>query len=242
MTCGQYEKCLKYSAQLKNASFTPEGRFTLLLCEGDAFGGLKQFSKAYDSYAHVLEKGPASLASRALAKAYAVSSEHPLEVRQDAGSVIARAETLSKEKPLLVSEFWTRLAVDSYNAGDYSKSLTYFKNAENGADASLKQLALIYKTEIEFVTSKKPLPQSASDALKAFEKDWSKCGFKAGEGFYEDACAAKARYYGIAENWDETLKTSLPLAQSSLSPKAKKNCRLLGFFILLFNRQIHRGC
>lgn len=221
--CKNYEKAEYWCAQLKNASLSSSARYRLLLCEGQALEGLKKYRSAYEKYAVVIEEGPVSLSSSALQRAYTVSSEHPSEVKEDAGSLILKAQGLSKERPQLVSEFWTRLAVDSFKQKDYSRSLEYLKNAEKGADLPLKQLGLIYKTEIQFITSKKIPVLAAQDALKSLEENWGKCGFNENTAYTSQALSLKARYYAVAEDWDKSLETALPLLSSDDS-SVRKNC------------------
>ena len=41
---------------------------------------------------------------------------HQNQIKKNPAEVIEKAELLKKEKPELVSEFWTRLAIDAFNS------------------------------------------------------------------------------------------------------------------------------
>ncbi len=220
------EKCENYFVQLENAGFSPAAKYRILFAYAQSLENSKEYAKAYDLYVKILAEGPDFLSAATMQRAYLVSSGHRTEVKQDAGAVIERAGGLKKHNPQLVSEFWTRLAVDAFNSKDYEKSLLYFDNAKEDSSVQLKQLALIYTTEINFLTSKKSQKQAAAEALLALENGWKECEFSENQLFYDDAMAAKTRYAALSEDWKKTLEYAKPQIEkenSDRNPQIKKS-------------------
>lgn len=222
---GHAEKTVRYADLLEKElfqGFTDEGKYKILLLRGQALEADKDYPGAYNAYTQVLSDGPASLAAAAMQKAYNVSSSHKKEVGQEPGAVLARAEELKKERPLLVSEFWTRLAIDAFNSMDYKRSLSYFKNAEEGASPVQRQAALLYTAEISFATSQKSMGGAAKDSLSILEGGWDACGFEQGKSFYIQGMALRARYSGLCADYGssyEYAKTVLDSADKNISLK-----------------------
>lgn len=221
---GQFKKCGEYFLQLEgqDAEFSPEAESRMVLARGQSLEGLGDYLSAYNCYVEVLTSGSGSLAAIAMQKAYLVSSAYSKQVQKNPGEVIEKAELLKKENPRLVSEFWIRLAIDAFNSKDYSRSLAYFKNAEENSSENLKQLALLYAAEIEFLTSDKGLNEAAASALKILDSGWERCGFEEGLFYYDYAMAAKARYYGFCGDWENSLKAALPQVNKTDNSGAKK--------------------
>ena len=155
-------------------------------------------------------------------KAYLVSSAHQNQIKKDPAEVIEKAELLKKEKPERVSEFWTRLAIDAFNSKKYEKSLSYFKNAGKNNSVQLKQLALLYSAEINLLTSKEDLKTAAKNSLEIINSGWNECGFEKEKFYYSDAIAAKTRYFGLSEDWENSLKTAQSQVLKENSSAAKK--------------------
>ena len=225
---GNFKKCEEYFVQLEKLGqiekfvFSQEAKYRILLAYGQALENLGKFSACYDCYVKVLTEGPSSLAALAMQKAYLLSSAHQNQIKKDPAEVIEKAELLKKEKPELVSEFWTRLAIDAFNSKKYEKSLSYFKNAEKNNSAQLKQLALLYSAEISFLTSKEDLKTAAKNSLEIINSGWNECGFEKEKFYYSDAIAAKTRYFGLSEDWENSLKNAQSQILSENSSAAKK--------------------
>ncbi len=228
---GQFTKCEEYYSQIKDFEFTNDGKYRILLSYAQALEGLKKYSQAYDIYVEIVSFGPDSLCAIAMQRAYLISSENPSFVKVKAESIIEKASALKEKNPGLISEFWTRLAIDEFNSKNYEKSLLYFNNAKENSSIPLKQLALIYSTEIKFLTSKKTQKQAALDSLSLLENGWNECEFAPDEFFYADAMVARARYSAICEDWNKSLEYASPQILYEKSPAVKKMA--VGFVILL---------
>lgn len=220
--CEEYFIQLEKLGQIEKIDFSQEAKYRILLAYGQALENLGKFSDSYDCYVKVLTEGPSSLAALAMQKAYLVSSAHQNQIKKDPAEVIEKAELLKKENPELVSEFWTRLAIDAFNSKKYEKSLSYFKNAEKNNSVQLKQLALLYSAEINLLTSKEELKTAAKNSLEIINSGWNECGFEKEKFYYSDAIAAKTRYFGLSENWENSLKTAQSQILNENSFAAKK--------------------
>ena len=220
--CEEYFIQLEKLGQIEKIDFSQEAKYRILLAYGQALENLGKFSDCYDCYVKVLTEGPSSLAALAMQKAYLVSSAHQNQIKKDPAEVIEKAELLKKEKPELVSEFWTRLAIDAFNSKKYEKSLSYFKNAEKNNSVQLKQLALLYSAEINLLTSKEELKTAAKNSLEIINSGWNECGFEKEKFYYSDAIAAKTRYFGLSEDWENSLKTAQSQVLKENSSAAKK--------------------
>lgn len=219
----QFAKCEEYYPQVKNFEFSNDGKYRILLAYAQALEGLKKYDQAYDLYVQVLSSGPDSLCAIAMQRAYLISSSNPSAVSGKTDSLMERASALKEKNPQLISEFWTRLAIDEFNSKNYEKSLLYFNNAKENSSVPLKQLALIYSTEIKFLTSKKTEKQAAFECLSLLENGWKDCNFVPDDFFYADAMVAKARYSAICGDWKKTLEFASPQIQCEKSPGVKKS-------------------
>lgn len=166
---GKYQDALDLAETLEKASFTEYTKYSVLLEKGDALNGLKKYASSYDIYCHVLADGPSSLAAVAMQKAYYVSSEHKAEVGKEPGAIIIQAQERLASYPELLGEFWTRLAVDAFYAGDYGKSKEYFQNAEKTPypeNLTLPQISAVYRSEMELKSKKGNEKSRAESAEK----------------------------------------------------------------------------
>lgn len=219
----QFAKCEEYYPQVKDFEFTNDGEYRILLAYAHSLEGLKKYAQAYELYVKILSSGPDSLSAIAMQRAYLISSANPSVAGEKADAIIEKASALKEKNPQLISEFWTRLAIDEFNSKNYEKSLLYFNNAKENSSVPLKQLGLIYSTEIKFLTSKKTQKQAAYDCLSLLENGWNDCDFEPDEFFYADAMVAKARYSAICEDWQKTLEYASPQILCEKSPGVKKS-------------------
>ena len=192
------KKCVSLTASLESVPFDEETRYSLMILKGEAYETLGEYKLSYETYCYVIRNAPAFLAASAMQKAYAVSSSHKSEVGSEAGEVLSRAEYRLSEFPDLLSEFWTRLAVDAFNAGDYKKSLSYFKEAQSNASSSQTEISAIYRAEIAYITESDK-KAGAENALKILaEAALTKSGAK-----NEIILLSIARYNGYLKKWKE---------------------------------------
>ena len=220
---GLSEKAVVYGEKLEKKSLGNEVKYRILLLKGDALVQEKKYSEAYKNYCTVLAEGPESLAACAMEKAYSVSSEYQAQVREEPGSVILKAQNRLVSYPQLVSEFWTRLAVDAFNSKNYTKSHDYFKNAERDSSQELSQIRALYVTEIDFITSKKEQSEAALQAynsLKNFEKELC---VNPESLYYQAFQCGLSRYSAFCGKWDESLKYSSKVLEKPQSDSIRKN-------------------
>lgn len=215
-------KCVKITSSLENAKFDDETKYSLLILKGEAQENLKQYKPAYDSYCAVIKNAPAYLAASAMQKAYFVSSNHRSEVGSEAGEVLKRAEYRLSEYPDLLSEFWTRLAVDAFNAKDYKKSLSYFSEAQMNASSSQKEIAALYRAEIHYITNEDKNAGAKKAVSVLGEAVLTKSGAK-----NPLILLSIARFNGYLKNWKECESFASKCLKSSgtesLDPEIEKN-------------------
>ncbi|MBQ4379598.1 MAG: tetratricopeptide repeat protein [Treponema sp.] len=190
------EKCVSVTSQLEAGSFDDDTKYSLLILKGEALENLGEFKKSYDTYCTVIKNAPPHLAAAAMQKAYAVSSVHREVVTPEVGEVLSQAEYRLAQYPSLLSEFWTRLAVDAFNSKDYQKSLSYFKEASENASSSQKEIAALYKAEIAYITGEDK-NKAAKEALGILEES---AKTKSG-GKNEMILIALSRFNGYLKNW-----------------------------------------
>ncbi|MBQ9205770.1 MAG: tetratricopeptide repeat protein [Treponema sp.] len=191
-------KCEKMVSSLENAGFDDETKYSLLIFKGESQENQKKFKPAYETYCSVIENAPSHLAAVAMQKAYAVSANHKADVGSEPGKVLLNAEQRLSEYPDLLSEFWTRLAADSFNEKDYQKSLSYFKEAEHNASASQKEIAAVYKAEIAYITAPQKSEGSKNAVSILSEAVISKPLSKS-----EVILISLARYCSYLKNWKD---------------------------------------
>ena len=210
-------KCVKLVSSLENAKFDDETKFSLLILKGEAHETLGAYKAAYDEYCRVIKNAPAALAASAMQKAYAVSTAHRAEVGSEAGEVLSRAEYRLAEFPDLLSEFWTRLAVDAFNAKDYKKSLEYFKDAQKNASSSQKEIAAVYRAEIAYITNADKDAGAKQAVAILAEAALTKSGSK-----NETILLSIARFNGYVKNWKDC-ETYASKCLKSENPEIEKN-------------------
>ena len=137
-----YQYCFE---KLNQNDFENEIYYTLCLYYGDACAEVKANQKAYDAYCRILESGVESLAVTALKKAYVISSENNIA---DSGEVLASSKENFKDNPDLLNEFWLRLAIDEYNAKNYSKAESYLSNIDAEDTSETYLLQNLYSAKI----------------------------------------------------------------------------------------------
>ena len=196
-TLTQYNDCDSLCASLSEAPFTDGTRYRLLLHRGDAQAGLTHFKAAYDCYCRVLAECSSSLAAYAMQKAYEVSAAHRAAVGEEPGAVLAKAQERLGDYPDLVSEFWLRLAIDAYNAGDYAKAESYFDEAEKDGSRDILQKAALYRAELACKTKDAPAALSVLDAARTSLK------LSAEEPLYATFFVTEARYAALAGDWKQ---------------------------------------
>lgn len=192
----------------------------LALYAGDAENALGNYKSAYNLYESVLLNGSPAFAVQALQKSYAVSSEHQNEVKKDPGEVLALVKEKLSSSPDLLDEFYLRLGIDAFAAGNYSKSSSYLEQISENALSDIFLIQSLYKAELIVRTGKEALPARAAAAQKvlnaALQKNESVKD--SNPSVYNSYGKALVRYAALQQHWNETLKNaqnvSLPDADS----------------------------
>ena len=192
---GNANKTISLFEKLNQSNFEKEIYFSLCLYYGDACAAVNQNQKAYDAYCRVLESGVESLAVNALKKAYVISSENNIA---DSGEVLATTKENFKGNQDLLNEFWLRLAIDEYNAKNYSKSETYLSNIDAQENTDTWLLQNLYGAKI-VLEQNRPV-NIAEEKLLSVEVLVKKSATEnINDSFYSALLQCKVQ----SEKWDE---------------------------------------
>lgn len=212
----RYADCILLCSSLKDAAFSKEVLYRLLLHYGDALSGNKDYKGAYKLYCQVLAESPSSsLAAFAMQKAYETSSVHKAAVGEEPGAVLSQAQERLSDYPDLLGEFWLRLAIDAYTSGDAEKARSYFTEAEKGASAQQLQTAALYRAEMAF-SAGVSREAGAKDALLLLEQCAKETKLVPQSPLFASFTTAQARYAGLSGAW----KSCAQYADAVLSLRA----------------------
>ena len=137
---------------------------------------------------------------------------------KDAEFIASEQERLAGH-PDLLAEFWTRLAIQSYNANNFSLALDYFSKAENGATKDLLQAAALYKAEIALRTDGK---NGAADGAKILSDCVTKTRLATGDTLFGKIRVSQARFAGLAQDWKNCETFADAAITSGKDAEAKK--------------------
>ena len=210
------------------------------LYAGDAYNALGKYKNAYDCYNTVLTGKRPELAAVALQRSYLVSSEHQKDVGRDSGSVLAEAKSTLSEYPELVSEFYIRLGIDAYNAGDMSKASSYFDSGEISALPQYLALIGLYRADMllrdngtqnangQQKTNSQQKANSqqtaiAQQTLTLLDSYAAKATLTEKSALYPVYELTAVRCYALQQNWKEVIAR----APSALSDSEKWNANNL---------------
>ena len=192
---GKYEKTISLFEKLNQNTFDKEVYYTLCLYYGDACAENKKVEKAYAAYCQVLKSGVESLAVTALKKAYVISADNNLA---DSGLLLSETQESFLDKPELLNEFWLRLAIDEYNAKNYSKAESYLLNLDTEASNEMLLLQKLYSAKI-ILEQNRPV-QFAEDNLLSVEALLKKSNTeKINDSFYSALLQCKVQL----EKWED---------------------------------------
>ncbi len=163
---GKAEKTLALFNKLDEGDFDRPVYMTLCFYYGDACAAQKKNKEAYQAYSRVLESGEKALAVSALKKAYIISSENGIA---DSGQVLSKTQAAFSDKPELLNEFWLRLSIDEFNAGNLEKSEEYLSNIELSEDQEYSEINFIKKLYSAKLLLEKGEPAAAEKELSGLE-------------------------------------------------------------------------
>lgn len=183
--------------KLSEKDFERSVYMTLCFYYGDACVNLKKNQEAYEAYTWVLESGEKSLAVSALKKAYVISSENGIA---DSGEVLSKTQEAFSDKPELLNEFWLRLAVDEFNAGNLEKAEAYLSNIEVEEFTQAEDLKLFKNIYSAKILLEKGNARKAEKQLSGLEPLAKKSETEnASDSYYSTLLQCKIQN----EKWDE---------------------------------------
>lgn len=192
------------SAESKNLNqiFSSEVYYKLTLYAAQALESKGEYKKAYELYTSVMYGTNSYLASIALQKSYTVATNHKKEVNSEPGEVLEKVKDGLSDYTDLVSQFWTRLAIDSFYSGDFEKSKQYFKNAqENDSQGKYLVLEGLY---LAFIESK----QNLEKAIQILNQYSEKAFVSPEHEYYFDYLNAYAKFYAYLFNWQKSYENA----------------------------------
>ena len=131
-------------------SFDPQYYYTTAVYAAQGYEKLKNYQKAYDLYCEVIDAKIESLSVIALKKAYLLADQKKVSVNP--GDVFSRNTSSFDNQKELVLDFWIRLGIDEFDAGNYSLSKKYFDNAAFLLEEDVKgekALVCLYQAKIQ---------------------------------------------------------------------------------------------
>lgn len=173
------------------------------LYAGDSYAALEKYSEASSCYNEVLAGNRQELAAAALQKAYVNANEHSVQVSETPQEILSKAQTVLKDYPELVAEFWIRLGVESYNNGKWEEAEGYLDNALSNASREYRLLTGLYKAQIAL---KKNNVNSASQSISFLEEYSLADSLTEEDNYYSDYMLAYMRAYGLSEKWNSVKK------------------------------------
>ncbi|MBP5251517.1 MAG: tetratricopeptide repeat protein [Treponema sp.] len=236
MLFDSYLKLKKYSRLISvsknlNREITDEDTYaSLRLDTGMAYEESGNYKSAYSEYVYVLENCDASYASLALQKAYNVASLHRAQVGEEPGRVLEHAKENLAGYDSLLAEFWTRLAVDCYEAEDFARSRSYFKNAEE--NDSTHEYSLLTGIYLSKMAPSAKLLILESYGKRSDEPEKKLC--------YEEWLCECAKNALLEKSYEKCIALSeqvLPLLKNDSSKKALYNDALYYYALSLFKTE-----
>ncbi|MBQ0039145.1 MAG: tetratricopeptide repeat protein [Treponema sp.] len=200
---------------------TPElaslyGQLSLYAAEAYEKGG--DYKNAWKCCLAALDCGDGALASEAFRTAYRISGKYEKQSGEDTAPVLEKASEKLAGNPDLLAEFWTRIATDCYEDGDYEGAKKYFDKAqENDVNKKYASLIALYRARLngetlQLVGSVNEDGELYVDYEISFAEqyaaidDWKLCYSHSQKAYEkldpklhnEDLCRKTAYYYALA--------------------------------------------
>ncbi len=189
--------------------------YKLALNAGEAYENKKQYKNAYEIYAEVLNGKDPLMASLALQKAYYVASEHKKEVGSEPGEILEKVKENLLGYEDLLAQFWARLALDSYNSGDFKKSVQYFNFcSQNDSEKKYSALQGLYLACIESKTN-------VEKAISTLNKFYSENLIDENHEYYLDYLNAYSRFYAYDFDWQKCFDCAKIVRESCVQNRKK---------------------
>lgn len=209
LNISEYEKLINsYDALPQKGNFlTPDVKNKCTLLAGDAAVALKQYKKGCEYYKEVFESEESGYSILALQKLYAVSSQYPSASGINAAKLLQDAGENLSDYDSTVSEVWLRLAIDSFNQGDYRTALSYFDSCEK-TYGKKRLIVGLYRAEINSRLQPSPERQmsEAIAILDLYENETNiDLLFDEKNEYYPSFLCAYVKWYCIGGKYEESV-------------------------------------
>ena len=183
----------KYSNLVALYRKTPESEnpqllemyYRLTLLAAKAYENLGQYENSWNCCVKAFDSSDAGISSEALRIAYRISEPYEKETEKSTSSVFESNADRLNSNPALMAEFWTRLATDEFEKGNFEKAGNYFSKAEEFDDEKkYSSLIALYRGRMEGNTLE--LVNTLDESNE----------------FYTDYETAFAEQYAAIEAWD----------------------------------------
>lgn len=181
---------------------------------GNAYSAMGNYDEAAACYNEVLNGKRQELAAGALQKAYVNASLHNLKGNNTPDNILSKAQSVLKDYPELVAEFWTRLGVDAFNSDKWDDAVTYFDNAKQNASRENKLLAGLIKARIALKRNNVNSPAESIYTLDEYSEENT---LTEEDSYFADYMLSYMRAYGFGEKWNLVKKFALMVPQNSNS-------------------------
>lgn len=216
-TTALYENIKLLKSNGKADSIAPVYDYVSLYA-GDSYAELGDYLQASLCYNEVLDGNRQELAAAALQKAYVNASRNAQTVTQSTDDILSKAQSVLKDYPELVAEFWVRLGVDAYNSKRWDDAVTYFDNANQNAAREFKLLIGLYKAQIALKRNNVNSPAESVSILDEYSEGSS---LKEDDSCFADYMLCYMRAYGLGEKWNLVKKFALLIPQNSKAVNAE---------------------
>lgn len=209
-----YNKTEKFSKNINlfektdTSSFQSRTHFLFMEFAADSYLSLGQYKKAYDLYCEILRSAEQSIASNALKKAYNVSSKYRVQVASDPGKILQEVQEKIGSDSLL-TEFWTRMALDALSEKDFAKAEEYFLEAEKKADLQMKEFIFLSRAETEFLKS--PSKIGAENAEKILCSAEETLSLSEKSRYFNEYTKYHIKYETFSEKYKNAVSRKLPV-------------------------------
>ncbi|MBR5645297.1 MAG: tetratricopeptide repeat protein [Treponema sp.] len=198
----EYKKAVSLFEKLTPGDFSEETYSLLQYKIASCYEKNKNPLKAFDIYCSLIESKDGVLAVNALKGAYAVSHRNRIDFNPS--QIVQKLDTNTENFTYLLSDFWLRMGIDSYNLQNYIKAKECFSYAKQNATDDTLNIIRIYETKIKVdgCLTQSQAEQFAEE-LKTIEtsvivsKDIS-----IKDSYY----ATLSNCYAIAGKWNDALK------------------------------------
>ena len=165
----RFNKTVTLYEQLNQNDFDEDVFTFLTMYAADAYSQTKNPQKAYDLYLGLIENQNENISVTALKKAYIISSQNNLI--NEPSEILEKINNSKANPDNTLAEFWTRLGIDSYKQGDFSKAKECFSYAQEKNIPSVNLIIYLYQAKIDLEqVPDSDLSAKKEKAAEVFEK------------------------------------------------------------------------